>query len=101
MYKPEQLKKITRVPSGECPIKFKHFWDIGCLPPAPIICAWFWEVRDYGLRRGEFFTAEAIAYWAQYEFNSDTDEYNEIVSIIKEYAKLINDPYAPENKDEV
>lgn len=95
-YTPEQLRKIIHTPWGNCPIRFEHFWimaEEGCCPPDTIICAWFWEVREYGLRRGEFFTAEAIAYWGRSQFDKETgkDLREYITKVILEYADIIHD----------
>jgi hypothetical protein len=82
----------TRIPAGRCPIHFSDFGTMeGCCPTDPIICAWFHAVREHGLLRGEFYTAEAICYWVRYEFDMNEDEgHDEIVAVIKEYAKLVD-----------
>lgn len=102
IYTEQQLKNPIRIPSGVCPVKLGSFCDfasVGCQPSPIIIIAWFWEVRNFGLRRGEFLTAEAIAYYARYEFSPSyetRDDYYEIESTIYDYAREIGDPFGPE-----
>lgn len=90
-YTPEQLRHIVRAIAGDCPIPFSQFWDVPSLPPDPIICTWFWEVRNYGLKKGQFFTAEAIANWSSTFYPMTTPEFDYIYATILEYAEVIGD----------
>lgn len=92
-YTAEETRHIVRCPSGECPIKLKDIWDLQTFPPETIIWEYFWRIRNLGLQpeRREFYTAGAIAYWGQYEFDSTTPEYEEFRRIVFDYAKIIGD----------
>lgn len=83
--------RIVRAPTQPCPIKLREQWKLGSIPPDTIICDWFWQVRDYGLRRDEFYTAGCIAQWLRYEFDVCSDEYDYISNVIYEYASVVEE----------
>lgn len=97
IYTPAQTKHKVRVMNGKCPIPLRDRWDLPILPPDPIICDWFWDVREWGLAHNMFLTAECIANWAGTEFDpiNDQTEYDHIELVIFEYANVIGDYLAP------
>lgn len=82
------MERVTRTPAGPCP------FPPPTVPKTMRIVAWFWQVREHFLERGEFITAGGIAYWARIEAGPMGEDVAEYASdVVLQYARAIEDQY--------
>lgn len=85
-YEKLHIKTVVRIPAGECPFSLREMSPTGDVPFDTHIIEWFDKIRNWGLRGGTFYSADAIAYWAAWEFDPNGGEYDYINTVIMEWA---------------
>jgi hypothetical protein len=79
-------KTVTRIPSGECPVKLRGTDQVS-------VWEWIEKIQDHYHELDTFIAPEGLAYFVNYNFHSSwdgddrrTNKYNEVCSHIKDWV---------------